>query len=130
MVSMNKISLLLQIGRFSVVGISAAIVHFCGLVFLVEMDLLPPLYANVIAFFIAFQVSYWGHRMWTFAGTVAQHRTALPKLLVVATTGLAVNQGLFYIFLTVFELQYMVALFIVLAIVPVMTFTVSRRWVF
>src|SRR5689334_4721737 len=89
-----------QMTRFATVGVVAAVVHFSLVVLLVEFCFLHPLYANVIAFFLAFQVSYFGHRYWTFKGTSARHQTALPKLLLISSLCFVVNEGLFYILLT------------------------------
>jgi putative flippase GtrA len=129
MVLMNKL-LFFQLMRFGIVGCAAACVHFSVLVFLVEIGLLKPLSANIIAFFVAFSVSYSGHRYWTFNAKQVQHRVAFTKLLLVQLTNLATNEGLFYIFLTYFNLPYPVALLIVLVTLPIFTFSLSKWWVF
>ena len=124
------IPLIKQLMRFGVIGVTAATVHFSIVVCLVETHTLTPLYANVIAFLIAFQISYWGHRSWTFAGTTTTHRVAIPRLFAVGTSGLALNQSLFYFFLTFAQLPYPLALLAVLTITPLITFTLSKLWVF
>jgi len=122
--------LLKQLTRFGVVGCGAASLHFFILVFLVEFGFLTPLYANVIAFFFAFQISYWGHRFWTFSGTTAQHKKALPKLLLIGGMGFFVNQSLFYILYTIAHFPYTVAQLLILTVVPIITFVISKLWVF
>jgi putative flippase GtrA len=122
--------LFFQLMRFGIVGLTAAAVHFSVVVLLVELNLLQPLYANVIAFLISFNISYSGHRYWTFRGTVTQHRTAFPKLLLLQTSNLIANESLFYISLTFLKLPYPVALLLVLVTLPIITFTVSKFWVF
>jgi putative flippase GtrA len=121
--------LLSQLMRFGVIGASAAAVHFSIVVMMVEGGLLQPLLANVIAFMVAFQVSYFGHRLWTFQAQT-QHRTAFPRLLLVSGTTFMANEGLFYLFMTLFKMPYASALFLVLAILPLFTFTASKLWVF
>jgi putative flippase GtrA len=128
MVLMSK--LFFQVLRFATVGGIAAIVHFSTVVLLVEGKILFPLSANIVGFLIAFQVSYAGHRYWTFRGTVARHKTAFTKLFFLQTFNFAANEGLFYIFLTFFALPYPIALLLVLAILPVLTFSLSKFWVF
>jgi putative flippase GtrA len=96
----------------------------------VESGVLPPLHANMVAFVFAFQVSYFGHRFWTFNETIIEHRVAMPKLLLISSANFFANEGLFYFFLNTFQLPYTVALLLVLAILPVVTFTVSKLWIF
>lgn len=123
------IELMAQIFRFGVVGLTAATVHFGTVVFLVQYFEYAPLVANVIAFLFSFQVSYWGHRGWTFQDADVMHRQAIPKLLLVQVINLIANETLFYIFLS-FHLPYQVALLLVLSILPIFTFISSKFWIF
>jgi putative flippase GtrA len=125
-----KIELLKQIIRFGLVGSSAALVNFSIVVALVESGLLTPLVANVVAFFIAFHVSYFGHRYWTFSRTSQTHKTAMPRLLLLSISNFIINEGIFYVFLNTFKLPYPLALFFTLAVLPVITFTINKLWVF
>lgn len=121
--------LFLQIFRFGLVGFTAAIIHFSTVVMLVQTDALAPLTANIVGFFVSFQMSYWGHRLWTFNDTVALHRVTFPKLLLVQIINFAMNEILFYLFLSL-NFSYPIALIIVLAILPIFTFLSSKWWVF
>lgn len=125
----NLYPLVRQITRFGIVGVFAASVHFSIVVFLVEAGKMDPLVANIAAFFVSFQASYWGHRRWTFRGTSKPHREALPRLLVVSISNMIANEGLFYLFLSM-GLPYPVALFFVLTILPPVTFILGKLWVF
>lgn len=125
---MNK-SLLLQIMRFGIVGLVAAAVHFGIVVAFVQTWLILPLIANIFGFAIAFQVSYWGHRCWTFAGNGPAHRVAIAKLFFVQLLNFAANETLFYIFLSL-SFPYPLALIIVLTLLPFFTFMASKLWVF
>lgn len=118
-----------QLLRFGIVGVLAAALHMSIVIWLVQQWSLLPLIANVFAFGASFQVSYWGHRWWTFAGTSALHREALPKLILVQVINFAANESLFYIFLSL-HLPYPVALLIVLTVLPFFTFFSSKLWVF
>jgi len=118
-----------QIMRFGIVGLTAATIHFSIVVMLVQFAGLQPLVANVFGFLISFQVGYWGHRTWTFNGTSVLHREALPRLLTVQVVAFTANETLFYTFLQM-HLPYQVALLIVLTILPIFTFLMSKLWVF
>jgi putative flippase GtrA len=122
--------LFLQLTRFGLVGITAALVHFTVVVVLVELHWLKPLIANVAAFCVAFQVSYWGHRSWTFSGTQQKHAVAFPRLLLVSSLAFLANESMFYILMSQFKLPYILALVIVLSVLPLAVFTVNKLWVF
>lgn len=118
-----------QIFRFGVVGTNAAIVHLAALMALVEFVRLTPLLANVFAFLIAYQVSFWGHRRWTFSSqSVTRH--AWIKFFVVAGLSFVLNESLFAIFLHLCHLYYFVAIILTLIIVPPLTFIASKLWAF
>ncbi|HQQ63624.1 MAG TPA: GtrA family protein [Pseudomonadales bacterium] len=116
--------------RFLVVGASAAAVHFVVVLLLVQWYALQPLLANIAAFITAFQVSYFGHRFWTFAHTDTQHSQSLPRFLLVAVLGFASNECLYYLLLQYTTLPYWLSLGMVLVLVAVMTFVLSKLWAF
>lgn len=118
-----------QIFRFGIVGLLAGILHFLVVVILVQYWFLKPLIANVFALMLSFQLSYWGHRLWTFQNTSTLHREAFPKLLVVQLLNFSANEFLFYLFL-ILDLPYPIALLIVLTILPIFTFFSNKFWVF
>tara|TARA_R110000868_G_scaffold407985_1_gene690057 strand:+ start:13771 stop:14148 length:378 start_codon:yes stop_codon:yes gene_type:complete len=118
-----------QLMRFGIIGASAAAVNMFMLYYFVETYQLMPLVANIFAFLIAFLVSYFGHRHWTFREK--QHaNSSLPKFFMVAAMGFLLNEALFAVFLHVFHIYYMLALFITLIIVAVVTFVFSKFWAF
>jgi putative flippase GtrA len=118
-----------QLFRFGIVGLTAAAMHFGIVVLLVQNWNIQPLLANIFGFAGGFQISYWGHRMWTFNDTNTLHRVALTRLLVVQIISLLANETLFYIFLSM-NLPYPVALLVVLTTLPIFTFVSSKLWVF
>lgn len=125
----KRFPLFFQLFRFGVVGISAASIHFVIVILLVQFKLLTPLTANIIGFLISFQASYWGHRIWTFNDSMVLHRIALPKLFALQVLNFTMNETLFFVFLKE-NLPYPIALFLVLAILPIFTFTISKLWIF
>lgn len=120
----------MQLIRFGIIGFCAAAVHTIIVVWLVKSFGFNPLIANIFAFLIAFNVSYVGHRYWSFAETNAKHKIAIPRFLLVAIISFILNEGLFYIFLNIFNFYYIAALLLVLIIVPIFTFVSSKLWVF
>ncbi len=125
---MNK-ALLLQIMRFGTVGVLASLVHFSCVVFFVQLLHWLPLVANIIGFGIGVQVSYWGHRTFTFRDSDATHSTAYPRLVALQTGNFIANECFFSILLA-FHIPYQIALLTVLAIMPIFTFIISKTWVF
>lgn len=119
-----------QIMRFVVVGTTAAFVQLVTLFILVDFFNWRPLRGNILAFILAFIVSYCGHQFWTFGHVKTHHKDSLWKFLIVAFFSFLLNQGLFYIFLVKFGFHYMPALIIVLLIVPPLTFILSKTWAF
>lgn len=115
--------------RFAIVGTGGAIVHVTTVMLLVNYLQMHPLSANVAGFLLGFQVSYFGHRYWTFSDSNVRHQTAFPRLLALQIFNFGANETMFYILLSL-HLPYLIALLIVLCILPVMTFTVSRLWIF
>jgi putative flippase GtrA len=120
--------MILQLARFGVVGVAAMMVHWLSVVMLVQAGLVP-LGANVIAFGIAFNVSYWGHRNWTF-GATADHRSTLWRFFAVALCSFMLNELMYYLLLKFTALSYQLALAIVLVAVAALTFALSRQWAF
>ena len=118
-----------QVMRFGVVGVSAMCVHMLVVTLLVPAGL-HPLLANIIAFLVAFQVSYFGHARWTFSVADPNSRKHKLRFFIVAILSFLTNEMLYALLLTIFHLHYLVALFIVLAVVALLTFVLSRLWAF
>lgn len=118
-----------QLYRFGIIGIAAACTQFAGVLFLVHFFYLNPYLANALAFLVAFQVSFQGHKFWTFSSET-EHSHTMPKYLVVALLSFCLNEGLYTYFLLRLNLNYSVALIIVLIIIPPVTFILSKFWAF
>lgn len=125
----KKRALMFQLCRFAGVGITAALVNFIVVVWVVESFHWQPLLANVLAFIVAFQVSVTGHHYWTFNATASIKKTWL-KFLPVGIMGLVLSEVLFYVLLHPLGLYYPLALLITLMIVPGVTFVLGKYWAF
>lgn len=119
-----------QLHWFGLVGVSALIVHFAVVSWLLTPLGVAPLVANVAGFLVAFQVSYHGHRRLTFGATAVPHRQSLPRFFGVACLSFAVNESLYGILLHKTGLDYRAALLIVLFTVAALTFVLSKLWAF
>lgn len=126
-----RLSERLRLMRFGIIGLAAAGIHYWTVVVLVELAGVAPLHANVGGFAVAFWCSYFGHRHWTFADRHgdAAWRSFL-RFLTTAVLGFLLNQFLFYLLMTWMHLQYFVALALVVVIVALMTYLLSRAWAF
>ncbi len=117
-----------QLARFGVVGIAAMAVHWVVVAVIVPMGI-QPLLANIIGFATAFNVSYFGHRNWTFTSSTG-HATTLTRFLGVAIASFALNELMYSVLLRHTALDYRVALLLVLVAVAALTFVLSRYWAF
>lgn len=84
--------------------------------------------ANVFAFLLAFNVSFFGHKYLTFSRLHNEQILSLPHFFLVAASAGIINELLYYFLLNYTHLNYLLALFLVLGLVSVYSFTVSRFW--
>lgn len=131
---------------FLIVGASAALVHFLVLVSIVSFTTITPTWANVIAFLLAFIVSFFGHFYLTFRQSQSSYersdqntralswRRSLPTLIkwfASSAVGFAANQSLFVLGLNWFGEHYYIPIWIVVTgIITVMTFSLGKLWAF
>jgi len=137
---------------FLIVGASAALVHFLVLVSIVSFTAITPTWANVIAFLLAFIVSFFGHFYLTFRQPMQAYeyddqkqnakqnfrvfswRHSLPTLIkwfASSAVGFAANQSLFVLGLSWFGEHYYIPIWIVVTgIITVMTFSLGKLWAF
>lgn len=120
--------MILQLIRFGVIGTGAMLMHWLVVRALVPLGM-APLTANLFGFGISFNISYFGHRNWTFMSNT-QHRVTFRRFLTVALAGFALNEALYFILLRSTTLSYQTALAIVLVSVAALTFFLSKTWAF
>lgn len=115
---------------FAVIGVAAMATHFL----LVSLLLVPlgmaPLLANVLAYLLAFQISYWGHRRKTFEADHLAHSQTLPRFFAVSCLSFLANEALYFALLHYTALDYRIALIVVLIAVAAITFILSKTWAF
>lgn len=110
------------------IGGTSALTHILVVLHLVKNMHFHPLVANVIAFFIAFNISYVGHKYFTFSGLSDQKQLSLPHFFIVASSGGLLNELLYFLLLHFTNLNYAIALILVLGLVSVYSYVISRFW--
>jgi len=115
--------------RFAVSGGLATATHVLVFVSLVEGFAVRPVLASIPAFLVALFVSYGMNYHWTFSAS-GLHRVLLPRFVVVALLGLALNLGITYSVVDVAHYWYGYALLLIVLLVPLSTFLLSKFWVF
>ncbi|MGC1182969.1 GtrA family protein [Legionella sp.] len=110
------------------IGCCAALVHLTIVFLLVNYAHFPALVANIFAFFTAFNVSFFGHKYLTFSQLHDKKILSLPHFFLVAISAGAINEALYFLVLRLTHLNYMLALILVLSIVSIYSFFLSRYW--
>lgn len=118
-----------QFLRFALVGAGATLTHALVLTVLVEVMRTDPTVANGLAFVLAVQVTYWGQRLWVFQRKAADAR-GLLRFGVTAATGLMLNIAIMAAVVDGLLLDYRIGFGIALVAVPLVSFILSRYWVF
>lgn len=90
-----------------------------------------PTVSNVAAFCVAFFVSFNGHSRLTFPQPAEQRLEACRRYAILAITSFTLNQTIYSWALDLFGDQlYLPILAVVVLMVAVFTFTMSRIWAF
>ncbi|HHT0592441.1 TPA: GtrA family protein [Legionella anisa] len=110
------------------IGGAAAFVHLFTVFNLVKFMHVQALVANVLAFLIAFNVSFLGHKYLTFSQLRDEKNLSLPHFFLVAASAGIINEMLYFLLLRYTTLNYLFALFLVLGFVSVYSFLISKFW--
>ncbi len=113
---------------FLAVGGTAALTHM--LVFAWLQHHMPAELANALGFFVAFFVSFGGHRALSFKDAGTSVRTSLARFAVTALAGFASNEAIFVLLLRGLDVPALLALFVALVFAAGQTFVFSRFWAF
>ena len=128
--ALQRLRRLPQLLQFVLVGGSAAAAHLAVVGLLVSLSGMPPLWANVLAFLVAFVVSYNGHALLTFSAAQARGWPVVAKFFAVACLSFVANEALYYIALNWLHWHYFWSLAAVLVLVAIGTFVMSKFWAF
>lgn len=118
-----------QLIRFGVIGVIAAVTHYCIAIFLTD-NRLAAAWANLVAFVIAFWVSYFGHRYFSFDAGDVSHQQTLPRFILVAVFGFILNESLLLLMLHFTQISMALGLPFIIILTAMFTFILSRQFAF
>jgi len=110
--------------RFAIVGLSATCVNSGVFVVLVHLGL-SGVFSTILAYAVAFLISYFGHSSWTFESKGKLHRFLAASLL-----GLAMNTAISYVLVDAMASPAWIAAMLMMSLTPVLTYLVMKLWVF
>jgi putative flippase GtrA len=119
-----------SVSWFTIIGALAALTHYIVAVSFEHFEFLTAAHANIAGFAAAFPVSYFGHRNFSFAGNDSSHGHAFPRFLSVAILGFLANQILVLNALQYTKLPFWFVLGVVMVLVAVSTYLLSKFWAF
>lgn len=118
-----------QVFRFGIVGGLSTLLNSVIFVLLVDSMHFRPLVGNLLAFLVAFWVSYFGHFLWTFENKSHNHQK-LAKFLITSFIGLAINSGFVWLLMHHWHQSAYVATIPMIFVTPLMIFFINKLWVF
>lgn len=119
-----------QLLQFALVGAAAAATHLGVVGLLVAWAGMAPLTANVLAFVLAFTVSYHGHALLTFHRAHASGWAVAARFFAVACLSFVANELLYALALHWLHWHYLWSLAGVLVLVAAVTFVLGKFWAF
>ena len=114
---------------FTIVGSAAAGLNLAVVAGTVPLGL-SPLVANVIGFLLAFALSFVGHARWSFPAAGRSIGLALRRFAALSVLGFALNEVCYAGALSFTELDYRLALVVVVASLGVLKLLASKHWAF
>lgn len=111
---------------FSLIGMTAASMHLLVVLLIVSYLGISPLLANVFGFLVAFNISFVGHKYLTFSHL--NQKLSFSHFFLVAFSAGAINELLYFLLLKYSNLNYLVALVLVLMFVAIYNYLLSRFW--
>jgi putative flippase GtrA len=118
-----------QLMRFGIIGVLAALIHYTIAIYITNKGI-QPAWANLIAFVIAFWVSYFGHRYFSFDAGDVSHQQTLPRFILVAVFGFILNESLLLLMLNFTSITIALGLPFIIILTAIFTFVLSRQFVF
>jgi putative flippase GtrA len=120
---------LVQFVKFGVVGVSNTLLTFAVYTVLLKVFGVWYLVASAIGFAVGATNGFLLNRRWTFREHVGDSLTPV-RWTIVQGCGLAVNEGLLYVFVHDASLDKLLAQAFATAVVTVTTFAANRAWTF
>jgi putative flippase GtrA len=105
-------------------------VHWLVVVGLVRWWGWHPLLANGVGWLVAFGVSYSGHHHFTFSGHGGSVKSSVWRFFTVSAVGFIINEAAYAALLSWGWKRFDLVLAMVLVLVAVLTYFLSRHWAF
>ncbi|SEO28734.1 MULTISPECIES: GtrA family protein [Acinetobacter] len=118
-----------QLARFTTTGAAAALTHYSIVMLLFKRNIALQ-YANLIAFLLAYWVSYFGHRIFTFKAQHIAHRQTLPKFTLVAGLGFLFNESFLLLSNLYFSTPVSTLVCVAIVLTSIVTFLLNRFFAF
>lgn len=120
--------LLRQLSFFGLVGVSATLVHYFVALLSHEYLGINLYVANLAGYCTAVLISYFGHGRLTFKRNL--HWPVFLRFILVSLATLLFSEGILWGLETHTTLHHSVSLAIVVSTIPILTFILSKLWVF
>lgn len=116
--------------RYGLVGVAASLVHAGISLALHKLLGMDPFWSHATGWLGGLFTAYTGHYYFSFKDQ-ASHKSRFPKFVVTALTGFSLHQGGVLLLVNQMQLDYSTqALPILMVSVPMVTFLMSKFWVF
>ena len=116
--------------RYSLAGGMATAVHYTTLLALVEWAGVAAATAAVIGALCGAVASYAINRSMTFTASTATHQQALPRFMLIAAAGAALNGGMVWLGVHWLGWHYLAAQALATVLVLGLTYRLNRSWTF
>ena len=116
--------------RYFLAGGMATAVHYAVLLALVELAGMPPAPSAVIGALCGAVAAYAINRSITFTASTASHQQALPRFMLIAAAGAALNGVLVWGGVQWLAWHYLVAQALATVLVLGLTYRLNRSWTF
>ena len=108
----------------------ATAVHYAVLLALVELAGMPPAPSAVMGALCGAVAAYAINRSITFTSSTASHQQALPRFMLIAAAGAALNGALVWVGNHWLGWHYLVAQALATVLVLGLTYRLNRSWTF
>lgn len=129
MTGSGPLPLVHKFSRFLLVGGVCTALQYALLILLVEAFRMPPTPASTIGYVASSLLNYLLNYSFTFKSR-AEHRRSLPRFMVIALCGVALNAAVTFAGTSVFGLHYLLAQIIATCVTLVWNFVANLRWTF
>jgi len=120
-----------KIIRYLISGCTAAVANLSSMYLFTDIFGFWYMYSAVLAFSVAFFVSFLLQKYWTFKEiSVKKVHTQISLYLLVGILNLVCNALLLYVFVDILHMWYMTGQFLVSGMIAVWSFFIYRKFIF